>query len=56
MNMKQKNPVVDAFVALPPYHQTGSQTKILNMSALVATDVFVVPERMKKVIAIAKSL
>jgi hypothetical protein len=48
--------VVDVFVALPPYHQTGSQTKILNMSALAAADAIVVPERMKKVIAIAKSL
>jgi hypothetical protein len=54
--MKQKSPVADAFVASPPYHRTGSQAKILNMSALAVEDVIVVPERMKKVIAIAKSL
>jgi hypothetical protein len=55
-NTKQKSPVVDAFVASPPYHQTGSQAKILNMSALAEEDAIVVPEQMKKVIAIAKSL
>jgi hypothetical protein len=48
--------VADAFVASPPYHQTGSQAKILNTSVLAAEDAIVVPERMKKVIAIAKSL
>jgi hemoglobin-like flavoprotein len=54
--MKQKNPVVDAFAALPPYHQTGGQAKALNMSVLAVADVIVVPERMKKVIAIAANL
>jgi hypothetical protein len=55
-NTKQKSPVVDVFVASPPYHQTGSQAKILNMSVLAVVDVIVVLERMKKVIVIALNL
>jgi len=54
--MKQKSPPADAFVALPPYHQTEDQAKTLNMSVLAVEDVIVVPERMKKVIVIAANL